>query len=243
MKKRTNQVDIIGTALLDYLEGNYTEDIRTQTNITQEDNMSLPHLFRDFDKMPKVEQKALQLSRGRVLDVGCGAGNHTLYLQEKGLQVTAIDTSPGAIEVCKRRNIIDVRLVNLLDFTGEKFDTILLMMNGTGIFQTLAKTPVYLNHLKKLLSPEGQILIDTTDLRYMYDSNENGSIWIPADMNYYGELTFTMKYKSLASEEFPWLYLDIKTFRNLAETNGYNLEIIHEGDYFDYLARLTLKNS
>ena len=128
--------DLIGRALLDYQNGNYVEDLITWTNISDEDELPLPYLFRSYKEMPKLEQRALQLSEGTILDVGCGAGNHVLWLQNKGFQIKGIDTSKGAIEVCKIRGIRDVELRPLLAETGT-FDTILLLMNGTGIFQEL----------------------------------------------------------------------------------------------------------
>src|SRR5690606_10444833 len=125
--------------------GNYTEDIFTSTNISEEDELPLPYLFRDYDAMPKIEQKALDLAQGKVLDVGCGAGSHSLYLQEKGLQVKAIDVSRCAIEVTRKRGVKNAALLTILDET-ETFDTILLMMNGTGIFKELSQVPNYLKH-------------------------------------------------------------------------------------------------
>src|SRR5690554_7747625 len=97
--------DIIGTALLDYYSGNYSEDILTETNISEEDELPLPYLFRTYEEMPEIEQKAMELAKGRVLDIGCGAGIHALYLQDKGLDVKAIDTSAGAIAVCTLQGI------------------------------------------------------------------------------------------------------------------------------------------
>ncbi|MFK5982187.1 MAG: class I SAM-dependent methyltransferase [Flavobacteriaceae bacterium] len=232
--------DILGKALLDFQNGNYTEDIRTETNISEEDILPLPYLFRGFSEMPQLEQKALELSKGTILDVGCGAGSHSLYLQKKGFEVTAVDTSEGAIEVCKLRGIDDTRCIDLLQFKNEKFDTILLLMNGTGIFQKLEFIDQYLQHLKSLLSPNGQLLIDSSDLKYMYDEGEDeGSIMVPSD-RYYGELEFIMYYKNWSSESFDWLYLDESTFKNACLTNGFNFEIIEQGENFDYLARLTL---
>lgn len=230
--------DIIGTALLDYYHGNYSEDIITETNISEEDELSLPYLFRTFKEMPKIEKQALNHAKGRILDVGCGAGSHSLYLQKKNFDVMAIDTSRGAIEVCKLRGIKNAKNINLLQLENESFDTILLLMNGTGIFQNLKNTPKYLKHLKTLLKPNGQILIDSSDLRYMYETTAEGGILVPAD-RYYGELEFTMRYKQMESESFEWLYLDEKTFANICNLNNLNFEVIFRGDNFDYLAQIT----
>lgn len=230
--------DIIGIALLDYYHGNYSEDIMTETNISEEDELPLSYLFRDYEEMPLIEQKALDLARGRVLDVGCGAGSHSLYLQEKGLDVTAIDTSPGAIEVCKLRGIKKAENIDLLALKNDKFDTILLLMNGTGIFQNLENTQTYLLHLKSLLNPGGQILIDSSDLQYMYDTTEEGAIIVPAD-RYYGELEFTIHYKGMESDAFDWLYLDERVFEAICDSNHLKFEIVSRGDNFDYLARIS----
>ncbi|HAT64647.1 MAG TPA: SAM-dependent methyltransferase [Flavobacteriaceae bacterium] len=230
--------DILGKALLDYFHGNYTEDILTETNISDEDALPLPYLFRNYDEMPLIEQKALELCKGSVLDVGCGAGSHSLWLQNKGLQVTAIDTSKGAVEVSTLRGVENVKQISLLDYSKEKFDTILLLMNGTGIFETIDQVPNYLHHLKSLLQPNGQILIDSSDLKYMYDTSEEGGIWVPAD-RYYGELEFTMKYKGELSNPFHWLYLDPTRFEVYAKNNGFKFETIIEGEHFEYLAKLT----
>jgi len=231
--------DIIGTALLDYYHGNYSEDIITETNISEEDELPLPYLFRTFKGMPKIEKKALKSARGKTLDVGCGAGSHSLYLQEKGFEVLGIDTSKGAIEVCKLRGLQNVQNIDLLQLENEKFDTILLLMNGTGIFQNLENTSKYLQHLKSILNPEGQILIDSSDLQYMYDPTEEGGIIVPAD-RYYGELEFTMRYKGMVSKSFEWLYLDERLFEEICSENNLALEVIARGENFDYLARITV---
>ena len=102
--------DLFGKALLDFQNGNYSEDITTSTNISDEDALPLPYLFRDYKDMPKLEQKALKLSKGSVLDVGCGSGSHSIYLQEKGFKVKAIDISKGAIEVTKQRGVLQAAI-------------------------------------------------------------------------------------------------------------------------------------
>lgn len=233
--------DLFGKAILDYQTNNSPEDLITETSISEADEMSVAYLFRNYSEMPKLEQKALQLAKGKVLDVGCGAGSHALELQnERKLDVTAIDISENAVKACQLRGIENVKVANILDLDSEnKFDTILLLMNGTGIFGTLNETAKYLQKLKSLLNEGGQILIDSSDLIYMFDQDEDGAYSIPAD-GYYGELTFTVQYKGETEETFPWLYLDYNTLQNAALANDLQCELVAEGEHFDYLAKLSL---
>jgi SAM-dependent methyltransferase len=233
--------DLFGKAILDYQTKDAPEDIMTETSISEADEMPVSYLFRTYNEMPKLEQKALQLAKGNVLDIGCGAGSHALALQnERNLEVTAIDISENAVRACQLRGIENVKVANILDLDEEnKFDTILLLMNGTGIFGTLKETDTYLQKLKSLLHENGQILIDSSDLIYMYDQDEDGAYCIPAD-GYYGELTFTLQYKGETEDTFPWLYMDYNTLQNAAIANGLNCELVLEGDHFDYLAKLSL---
>lgn len=228
--------DLFGKALLDYHNGNYTEDLKTATSISDEDTLPMPYLFRDFAEMPKLEQKALQLSKGKILDVGCGSGNHSLYLQGKGLQVKAIDISKGAIEVARQRGVTNTEALNLLDETAN-FDTILLLMNGTGIFQELSQVSKYLSHLKSILKEDGQILIDSSDIKYMYQ-DEDGGFWMDANTNYYGELDYFLSYKGQEETPMKWLYLDFNTLCTACTAVGLKCELILEGEHFDFLARL-----
>ncbi len=230
--------DLFGQALLDYQNENYTVDIITSTSISDEDILPLPYLFRDFKGMPKLEKKALKLAKGSVLDVGCGSGSHSLYLQRKGLNVKAIDISNGAIKVAKQRGVLNADKKALLDET-ETFDTILLLMNGTGIFQKLSQVSKYLIHLKSLIKPNGQILIDSSDIKYMYE-DEDGGLWVDTNSGYYGELDYFVSYKGEKETPMKWLYLDFNTLRLACETIGLKCELALEGEYFDYLARLTL---
>jgi SAM-dependent methyltransferase len=230
--------DLFGKAILDYQTNNSPEDLITETTISEEDEMSVAYLFRNFDAMPIIEQKALQLAKGKVLDVGAGAGSHSLYLQnERNLDTTAIDISANAIKSCQLRGVKKAFVQDILTLENEKYDSILLLMNGTGIFGTLKNTPKFLQKLKSLLNPGGQILIDSSDIIYMFDEDEDGAYEIPAN-GYYGELEFTISYKGEKEDSFPWLYLDYNTLQNAANDNGLKCELILEGEHYDYLARL-----
>lgn len=230
--------DIFGSALLDYQNGNYTEDIITSTSISDEDVLPLDYLFRAYSEMPKLEQRALKLVKGSILDVGAGAGSHSLYLQKKGFSVKAIDSSKGAIEVCKLRGVQQAELRPLLEETST-FDTILLLMNGTGIFQTLLELPNYLMHLKSLLNSNGQILIDSSDIKYMY-LDDDGGYWHNANANYYGELDYFLSYKNEKEAPMKWLYLDFNTLAIACASVDLNCEKVLDGEHYDYLAKLSL---
>jgi SAM-dependent methyltransferase len=230
--------DILGKALIDFWNKKYTEDIITTSNITDEDEMPLPYLFRRWKDMPELEQIALNSCKGKVLDIGCGSGSHSLELQNKNVDVTAIDISKGACRVASARGVKKVVNSPLSDFDGEKFDTLLLLMNGIGLAETIENLPNFLEKLKSLLNEGGQIILDSSDIAYMFE-DEDGSMWIDLGREYYGEMTFEMHYKKQSSDKFDWLYIDFAKLAEIAETVGLKCELIKEGEHFDYLARLS----
>jgi len=233
--------DIIGQALLDFQNNDYTADIVTTSSLDEEDLLPLPYLFRSYSDMPLIEQKALQLCRGKILDIGCGAGSHSLWLQKKGHVVKAMDTSKGAISVCKARGVNHAIHSNILDYQEDSFDTLLLMMNGIGIVGNLSGLAAYLEHFKTLLNRGGQLLLDSSDISYMFDKEDDGGFWVLDNNGYYGEVKFKMGYKGIQGDSFSWLYLDFNTLHQYALQCGWHCERILEGPHFDYLAKLTLK--
>ena len=230
--------DPMGAAILDFQKQGKAARLRVLSSMFEEDEMPVTHLFRSVPEMPVLEQKALQLAKGRVLDIGAGSGCHTLALQEKGLAVKAIDISPLSCEAMKLRGVKDAECINLFDdHLGTGFDTILLLMNGTGIAGKIEHLPDLFQRLKALLNPGGQILIDSSDLKYIYE-NEDGSFDINLNGAYYGEVDYQMIYKDVKGDSFDWLYVDFPLLKSIAETCGLHGELVAEGDHYDYLARI-----
>jgi SAM-dependent methyltransferase len=242
MKKQESSkvnMDVFGKAISAYYHDKDKTPILVHSPDFDDDEIQVPYLFRDFKEMPKLEQSALKNATGKVLDVGCGAGSHALYLQiKKNLEVTAIDISEGALEICKLRGIKDVRKVDYFELKNEQFDTILLLMNGTGIIGKLENLDRFFEHSRSLLSKDGQILIDSSDLSYLFDPDEDGGIWIDPEAPYYGELKFSISYKGESSTPFDWLYIDPTTLANIAESHNFSFEILQKGEHYDYLAIL-----
>lgn len=227
--------DLIGQAIQDYFHNNSPEDIQTESSVSELDVLPIAHLFRTYSEMNKIEKKALDLALGKVLDVGAAAGPHSLYLQnERKLQVTALDISPLSIQICEKRGIKNAVCSSLLNFNEDKFDTILLLMNGTGIFEKFDKIGIYLEKLKSLLNEDGQILIDSTDIIYMYD-DING-ISLPID-TYYGEVDYYVYYKGKEEDPMTWLYLDFGNLKRIAKKHGLKAKKITTNGYA-YLAQL-----
>jgi len=233
--------DIIGKALLDYQSGNFTEDIKTFSSLDEEDVMPLAYLFRNFDQMPIIEQTALNWCKGSILDIGCGAGSHSLYLQQQNMEVTALDSSEGAIATCQARGVQRVSHSEINSYSATTYDTLLLLMNGIGLAGTVKHLGDFLEHLKSLLRPNGQILLDSSDIIYMFEQDQDGGYFVSGETQYYGEITFKMTYKGESSEYFNWLYLDFQTLLKEAQNHNLNCEMICKGAHYDYLARLTLK--
>jgi SAM-dependent methyltransferase len=230
--------DIFGLCCNDYLR--YKDKniaITVESDIAETDILPAHHLFRDYEQMPILEQRALNLTRGNILDIGACAGAHSLYLQKLGYDVTSLDISSGCCKVMKERGVKNVVESNIFTFSGQNFDSILLLMNGIGIAGNLENLPVLLEHLKSLLKPGGKIIFDSSDLQYLY-LEDDGSINIPLTDKYYGEIIYELSYKNYKSNKFNWFFIDPYTIEAIAGECDFKMQFITEGEHYDYLACL-----
>ena len=205
-----------------------------------EDEIPVSQLFRTYDEMPALEQEALKLASGTILDCGAGSGCHALALQDMGKEVQAIDISPLSVEVMQLRGVKQAYCVNLFDENYlQKFDTILMLMNGSGIIGKLENMRAFFSKMKQHLNPGGCIYMDSSDLRYLFE-DEDGSFLMDLAADYYGEIDYRMQYKQVKGDVFDWLYVDFQTLAYYATENGFKAELVKEGEHYDYLACLKL---
>lgn len=231
--------DPMGAAIADYFANGKATKLRVFSSMFDEDEIPVKQLFRSFEEMPELEQEALRMSTGKILDVGAGSGCHSLALQEMGKEVKAIDISPLSVETMKKRGVRGASLQNFFSeqFNGS-FDTILMLMNGAGIVGKIANLGFFFQTIKRLLAPGGCLLMDSSDLRYIFE-DEEGNIDIDPEDGYYGEVDFSMKYKNVKGHSFDWLYIDYQTLCLHAAQNGFKAEKIREGEHYDYLAKIS----
>lgn len=233
--------DPIGKAILEYSKFKKPADIEVLSDLCEDDIIPIEVLFRSYEEMPDLEKKALSLSKGSVLDVGAGAGSHAIYLQDLGLKVTAIDISQGAVEFMNA-NGIEAKQANFFDFnSSEKFDTVLMLMNGIGIAGNLANLEKTLSHAKSFLKPGGSIICDSSDIKYLYE-DEDGALWIDLNTDYYGNFRFQMKYKKELGPWFDWLYVDFDTLFQAAKNVGLKCSRVFDKDDH-FLAQMTLEET
>lgn len=235
----TPDKDPMGAAIADYYANGKAGKLRVFSSMFDEDEIPVKQLFREFAEMPPMEQEALRQSSGKILDVGAGSGCHSLALQEMGKTVKAIDISPLSVEAMQKRGVKDVCLENFFNeqFNGP-FDTILMLMNGSGIVGKLANLPVFFRTINRLLAPGGCVWMDSSDLRYLFE-DEEGNLYIDIEDDYYGEVDFRMQYKNIKGDSFDWLYIDFQTLCLHAANNGFKAEKIQEGEHYDYLAKIS----
>jgi SAM-dependent methyltransferase len=206
----------------------------------ERDEVPVSYFFRSPDQFPPLEVTALNLCRGRVLDVGAGSGCHSLVLQSRGLDVTAIEILPGLVEILRERGVRDARQASWMDVDAGQFDTVLLMMNGLGLAETLSGLRGFLDDVRRLIRRGGQILADSTDVRVRMDpeAGRTGALERP-DGRYVGELHFQLEFEGQKGPPFAQLYVDPATLRRHAVEAGWSCEIVQEPDvYGNYLARL-----
>ena len=229
--------DPMGCAIADFHKHGKASRLRVFSPMFDEDEIPVATLFRRLDEMPVIEQEALQTASGKILDVGAGAGCHSLALQAMEKTVTAIDISPLAVATMRERGVHDVQEQDFFTLS-DRYDTILMLMNGIGIVGTLSRLPAFFMQVDRLLAPGGQLLCDSSDICYIFE-DEDGIIDLTGIQGYYGELTYTMQYKDVKGESFSWLFIDPETLREHAAAHGFHCDILMRGPHYDYLARLT----
>ena len=239
MDKVNSKTDPMGRAIADYHQTGKADKLRVFSPMFEEDEIPLQTLFRKYEDMPEIERKALDMAKGKTLDVGAGAGCHSLVLQQRGVDVTAIDISPLSVMTMKERGVRKVQEQDFFTMEGQ-YDTILMLMNGIGIVGTLERLPEFFRCLDKILTPGGHVLCDSSDISYVFE-DEDGMIEYPEEMTYYGEHSFRMQYKDTIGMPFDWLYIDADTLRQQADKCGYAVEVVSGGEHYDYLARITKK--
>lgn len=233
--------DPMGQAIYDYYHTGKAGKLRVMSSMFYEDEIPVPTLFRSFNDMPVQEQKAIELCRGRVLDVGAGSGCHSVVLRERGFDVVAIDISQLSVDVMTERGL-NAMNVNYFDETFvEKFDTLLFAMNGIGIVGKVERLDLFFRAARRLLAPGGQLLLDSSDISYVF-TDDDGSMDIDLAAGYYGEIDYKMRYKNINGEPFDWLYIDFDTLSMYAEEHGFRCEKCVDGEHYDYLARLVLND-
>lgn len=228
--------DPMGQAIADYHKFGKAARLRVLSPMLEDDEIPVATLFRSLEEMPVVEQEALKAARGAILDVGAGAGCHSLALQQMGQQVTAIDISPLAVATMRERGVQHVLEQDFFTLDSS-YDTILMLMNGIGIVGTLERLDAFFMQVDRIMAPDGQLLCDSSDICYIYE-DEDGFIDLTGVEGYYGEMTYRMQYRDIKGEQFPWLFIDADTLRQQAARHGFDTDIVIVGDHYDYLARI-----
>lgn len=224
--------DLPGQAIFDYHFALSKAKLFVHDEFGPKVEMPIKMYFRTEKEMPELERKAMNICRGKVLDIGAGAGSHALALQGRNMDVTALEISPKACEVMTDRGVENVVCKDIFQYSEQKFDSLLLLMNGIGLCGTLKGFEDFLNHAQNLLNPGGQLIFDSCDVSYMFEDDELPDF-------YYGEVNCRYEYQKQLTEWFRWLYLDQQTMKTISGRLGWHSEIIFEDENSQYLAVLT----
>jgi SAM-dependent methyltransferase len=223
--------DVLGQAISDYHHQASPGRLWINNKYGPKEEMPVNIYFRNAEEMPELEWIALQQCRGKILDIGAGAGSHALVLQKMGLDITALEISPKSTAVMQLRGVQKIIEGNFFEQQGAAFDTLLLMMNGIGLAGTLAGLRHFLAHARRLMRPEAQLIFDSSDVAYMYDGK------VPEMKDYYGEILYQYEYKKQRSDWFKWLFIDKNKLTEIAALEGWTTEILFEDQSDQYLVR------
>ncbi len=228
-----------GMALLDYFNGDTSSKVIAYRDDGYTDELMIDSFLREPQDFLPLENIALNLCYGRILDIGAGAGPHSIFLQNKGLKVCAIDISPEACAVMKKRGVKNVYCIDALKFKAEPFDSIIILGRSIVMVGTLKGLDLFLEDVHRLIKPNGQILLNSLDVRY----TDNPIHLAYQEKNkkagrYIGELKIQFEYKGKKGPFFELLHVDPKTLISHALEKSWHCKIIHKEKDGNYLAQL-----
>ena len=241
-----DQQDAFGHGMYDYFNGIEGAEIAERDDGYIDQTGGPAAYFTPYRKWFPIEKKAMKYVRGRVLDVGCGAGRQSLYLQEKGHDVVGIDNSPLAIEVCKKRGLRDARIIPITQIgsTIGIFDTILLFGNNFGLFGTPTRAERLLKRLHKMTSKQGRIIAVSSDI-YKTDDPDHLAYHAAnrARGRISGQLRFKIRYKRYVSAWFDWLLVSKKEMESILKGTGWVVSRYIDSDAPQYIAIIDKKKA
>jgi SAM-dependent methyltransferase len=229
-----------GMALLAYFEGDTAAELIILRDDGERVSLPVSFFFRGLSEFTSIDNAAIDRCVGHVLDVGAGPGPHSLVLQRKGLPVTAVDVCPRAVDIMKKRGLMDVHCANIFEFQGGRFDTLLMMGHGIGMVETIAGLDRFLTHAHGLLSEQGQVLLDSIDVRVT--DNPRHLAYQEANRQagrYIGEIRVQFEFQGKKGPQCGWLHVDAETVKEHAESAGWRCEVVVQEKSGDYLSRLT----
>jgi SAM-dependent methyltransferase len=233
-----------GKSLLDYYHGDQEAEIIIRRDDGFETVLPISIFFRSENEFFPGEIEAINQSRGLVLDIGAGSGLHSLVLQSRGLKVTAIDIDPNAVYIMVNKGIKDVSCIDVMQFEGGPYDTLLMLGHGIGLTGDIQGLNLFLDHAAGLTGDNGQLLINSVDVRHTdeqihlkyHQANKIAG-------RYFGEIRMQFEYRGEQGPFFGWLHIDPQTLQKQAAKKKWEVEIIYQEKSGEYLARLIKKTS
>lgn len=215
--------------------------------IRREDGLETPlpagSFFRTEDEFGPLEAEAIRRCEGRVLDVGAGAGQHTLALQRRQLAVTAVDISPQAVEVMTSRGVKDARCADIFKYADGPVHTLLILGNGIGMVEDLQGIDRLLAHLRGLVVPAGRVLLDSLDVRVTTDPvHQEYHEATRSAGRYVGEIRIQIEFAKWKSPYFGWVHVDPGALEERARKAGWQCDVVgglEDGTYLAELRRVT----
>jgi len=223
--------DILGEAMTAYDQRRSAAKLWVNNKYGPREEMPVKIYFRDSNDMPELEWVALQQCRGRILDIGAGAGSHALALQHLGQDVTALDISPMLTRLMKKRGVQNVICDDFFKLQSGRYDTLLLLMNGIGLAGNLEGLRIFFAKARKLLKAGGQLVFDSSDIAYLYHGRP------PKNGEYYGAIYYQYEYRRRQSDWFQWLFIDPRTLRKIAAEEGWTVEPVYDNGRDHFLVR------